>query len=89
MSGLEELKGLTEKVETVAIERQTLGEGEGILYGQAHVGHSKLSLNCSVAELHGTMHYRLRMHKHLDAVGLNAKEPFCLYHLKSLVHHRG
>ena len=84
---LEELQVLSlEEVETVAIEMQTLWEGEGILDRQAHIRHAQLSLYRSIGKLHGTMHDALRMNQHLYLLGRNAKEPLCLCHLKTLVH---
>ena len=86
--GLEELERLTEQVETVAVQWQTLGEREGILYRQAHIGHTELRFHAAVAELHRTVHYRLRVDEHLNLLSLNAEEPLRLDNLEALVHHR-
>ena len=76
------------KVQTVAAERQALGEREGILDGQSHVGHTQLRLDGSVVELHGRVDNALRMNQHLYLRGLDTEEPLGLDDLEALVHHR-
>ena len=80
---------MLEQIEALATQVQTLGEGEGILDGQAHVGHAELSLYRTVLKLHGTMYNRLWMDEYLYLFSINAKQPFGLNHLEALVHHRG
>ncbi len=75
-----------EKVETLALQRQALREGEGILDRQAHIRHDQLGLDGSVHKLYGTMHHALRMDEHLYLVGRYAEKPLRFRHLKSLVH---
>ena len=43
----------------------------------------------AVAEPHHGMHDRLRMHQHLDLLGVNVEERLRLDHLQRLVEHRG
>ena len=86
--GLEELQWMAEQVEPLARERQSLGVREGVLDGQAHVGHAELGLHGAVLELHGAVDDALWMHQHLYLTGLDAEEPLGLDYLEALVHHR-
>ena len=67
---------------------QAVRKSEGILYGQAHVGHAQLGFHGTVGKLHRAVHHALRMDEHLYAVGRDAEEPLGLDHLKAFVHHR-
>ena len=49
---LEEFEWLLEQVESVAIQWQSVGVREGLLYGQTHVWNAQLCLDGTVAELH-------------------------------------
>ena len=85
--GLQEFQVVAlEEVEAWAVQVQTLGEREGILNGQSHIGHTELRLHASIGKLYGAVHDRLRMDEHLYAVGRNAEEPACLHHLEAFVH---
>ena len=64
-----------EKVETLALQRQALREGEGILDRQAHIRHAQLGLDGSIHKLYGTMHHALRMDEHLYLVSRYAEKP--------------
>ena len=77
-----------EEIQTLAAQGQTLGEREGILYRQPHVGHAELGLDAAVLELHGAVDNRLRMDQHLNLLGIDTEEPLGLYDLEALVHHR-
>ena len=77
------------QVQAVATQRQALGEREGILDRQTHVGNTQLSLDSTIVELYGTMYDTLRMYQYLYLTGLNTKEPFGLNDLKAFVHHGG
>ena len=76
-----------EEIQTLTAQMQTLGEREGILDGQTHVGYAELCLDTTILELHGTMYYRLRVDKHLNLLGINTEEPFGLNHLETFIHH--
>ena len=86
--GLKELQRGLEQVKALTTHVKTLRECESILDRKAHIRHSKLGFHCSITILHRTMNNALRMHQHLDSVGINAKEPFCLNDFKAFIHHR-
>ena len=65
---------------------QTVGVGEGILDGQAHVRHAKLCLHCTVFELYHAVYDRLRMDYYFYLVRPYAEEPLGLHHFEALVH---
>ena len=76
-------------VNTGEVAGQPFGEGEGQLDRHAHVGHTQLSLDGSVLELHGAVNDALRVYHHLNLLGSYVKEPAGFDYLKPLVHHAG
>ena len=68
---------------------QAAGVGEGVLYGQTHIGHAELCLHRAIDILHRTVQYGLRVYEHLNLLCRHAEEPSCLDDLEALVHHRG
>ena len=86
---LKELQRLGKEIQSLTSHRQSLWEGEGILYWQSHIRYTKLSLYSTITILHGRMYDALWMNEHLYPICINAEEPLSLDNLKALIHHRG
>src|SRR6266498_4642613 len=68
---------------------QAIGEGQGELDGQAHVGGGHLGDHAAVRELGDAVDDRFGVHDHVDVVVLEAKQVVRLDHLEALVHKGG
>ena len=69
--------------------RQALGEGEGVLDGEAHVGESQLGLVRAVGELDERVHDALGVDHGVDLRVRKSIQPFGLDDLERLVDQRG
>ena len=77
------------EVEPLHRQRPPLRPVEREADGAAHVRGPELGDDRPVAEPHHGMHDRLRMHQHLDPLGVNVEERLRLDHLQRLVEHGG
>ena len=77
------------QVETLGLERQTVGPRERHLDRNAHVGRTELGHEGAIAELHQRMHHRLRVNHHLDLFVRNVEQEVSFENFEAFVHHGG
>ena len=77
------------EVEPLALQRQPLRVGEGVLYRLPHVRAGQLGDHRTVLELYHRMDDALWLDYDVDFLRRHVEEPFGLDHLETLVHHSG
>ena len=75
-----------EEVKALRLEGEAPGVAEGVLDGEAHVGHAELGFDGSVGVLHGGMDDAFGMDHDFYFLGVDAEEPFGFNHFEAFVH---